>query len=49
MNLDRVFNVAGAIVSLAVVAVIVGSPRTANIIKATGSAFAGTLRAASGR
>lgn len=49
MNLDRIFNVAASIVGLAVATVIVTSPRTASIIRATGSAFANTLRAASGR
>jgi hypothetical protein len=49
MNLDGLFNVAGAIVTLAVVTVIFTSPQTANVIKATGNAFSGSLRAATGR
>lgn len=49
MNLERIASVAASIVTLAMVTVIVTSPRTASIIKATGAAFAGTLRAASGR
>lgn len=49
MNLDGIFNVAGAIVTLAIVTVIFTSPQTANVIKATGNAFAGSLRAATGR
>lgn len=46
MNLDRVFNIASAIVVLAGVAVIVQSPRTAQVIRATGSAFSGAINAA---
>jgi hypothetical protein len=49
MNLDGLFNVAGAIVTLAVVTVIFTSPQTAGVIKATGNAFSGSLRAATGR
>jgi hypothetical protein len=49
MNLDGIFNVAGAIVTLAIVTVIFTSPQTANVIKATGNAFSGSLRAATGR
>lgn len=46
MNLDGVFNIAGAIVTLAIVTVIVTSPQTARVIQATGGAFAGSIRAA---
>lgn len=46
MNLDRVFNVLGAIVSVAMVAVIVSSPRTGDVIRSFGSAFSGAISAA---
>ncbi len=46
MNLDRAFNIAGSIVTLAIVAVVVGSPQTAKIINALGSAFSGAIRQA---
>lgn len=49
MNLDGIFNVAGAIVTLAVVTVIFTSPQTAGVIVAAGNAFSGSLRAATGR
>lgn len=46
MNLDGLFNIAGAIVTLAVVTVIFTSPQTANVIKATGNAFSSSIKAA---
>lgn len=46
MNLDRVFNIAAAIVVLATVAVVVQSPHTAAVIRATGNAFSGAINAA---
>lgn len=49
MNLDGLFNIAGAIVTLAIVTVIFTSPRTAAVIKAVGNAFSSSLRAATGR
>lgn len=49
MNLDRFFNVLSAIVGVALVATIVGSPRTAGIVRSFGNAFSGSLRAAQGR
>lgn len=49
MSVDRLFNVLGAIVGVALATVIVASPNTARIITAGGSAFAGSLRAAQGR
>lgn len=49
MNLDGLFNIAGAIVTLAIVTIIFTSEQTANVIKATGNAFSGSIRAATGR
>jgi hypothetical protein len=43
---ERFFNILGAIVTVALVAVIVSSPRTAAIIRAFGNAFAGAINAA---
>lgn len=43
---DRFFNILGSIVTVALVAVIVSSPRMADIIRAFGSAFAGAINAA---
>lgn len=48
MNLDRVFNIAGLIVGVGMVTVIVGSPNTANVVKAVGNAFSGSLKTAMG-
>lgn len=48
MNANGIVNVASAIVGLAVIATIVSSPQSANVIKAIGSAFAGSLSAAKG-
>ena len=49
MNLDGIFNIAGAIVTLAVVTVVVTSPRTSSVIRSVGDTFADSIRAASGR
>lgn len=49
MSLDKVFDVAAAIVTVALVFVIVSNPGSANVISAIGSAFSGSLRAAMGR
>lgn len=46
---DRVFNVAGAIVTVALVFTIVSHPNSAAVIKAMGSAFAGAIKAATGQ
>lgn len=48
-TVENITNVAMAIVSLAVVTTLVASPQTSAIIRASGSAFAGSLRAAMGR
>lgn len=49
MNMDKFFNVLSAIVGVALVATVVGSRRSAGIIRSFGNAFAGSLRAAQGR
>ena len=49
MNLDKFFNILGAIVTVALVTVIVSSPQTAQVIGAMGNAFTGSIRAAMGR
>lgn len=47
--MDRIANIAGAIVTVALVTTIVSSPNTASIINAAGRAFQGSLRSAMGR
>jgi len=49
MSLDKIFNVAGAIVVLAGITVAVTNTETARIIGALGDAFTGSIRAASGK
>lgn len=49
MNLDRIFNVAAAIVGVALATTLVASPNTAKIVTSVGNAFSGSLRAAMGR
>lgn len=49
MNLARLFDVMAAIVGVAGVMVFVTSPQTASIITAGGTAFAGSIKAATGR
>jgi PRD1 phage membrane DNA delivery len=49
VNLDRVFNIAGMIVGVGLVTVIVSNKNTANVIKAVGGAFSGSLKTAMGR
>lgn len=46
MNLDGVFSIAALIVGVAMVTTIVARPNSANVIRAGGDAFAGSLRAA---
>lgn len=46
---DKVFNVAGAIVTVALVTTIVSRPTSAAVIKSMGDAFAGSIRAALGK
>jgi hypothetical protein len=48
MSADRLFNVLGSIVTVALVTTIVSSKNTAGIVSAFGNAFAGSLKAAQG-
>jgi len=48
MNLDKLFGVAAAIVTVALVTTVVMRPNSANVIRAMGDAFSGSLRAAIG-
>jgi hypothetical protein len=43
---DRAFNLLGSIVTVALVAVVVSSPRLAGIVRAFGEAFSGSINAA---
>lgn len=49
MNADKALSIASGIVTVAMVTVIVSHPTSAAIIKATGNAFSGAVRAAMGR
>jgi len=49
MPLGRVFDIAAAIVTVALVTVLVTSGNTANVITAFGNTFAGSLKAAMGK
>lgn len=49
MSFDGLFNVAGAIVTVALVTTIVSRSTSAGVIKAMGDAFAGSIRAALGK
>jgi hypothetical protein len=49
MNLDKIANVAGAIVGVAAITAVVSNSNTAAVIRAAGEAFAGSIRAALGR
>lgn len=49
MTGDRIFNVLGAIVTVALVTTIVSRPQSAQVIRAMGNAFSGSIRAAMGR
>lgn len=46
---DRLFNVLGAIVTVALVTTIVSHPQSASVITSMGNAFAGSIRAAQGK
>lgn len=48
MTTNTIINVFGAIVTVALVAVVVQSPQSANVINAFGSAFSGSIKAAMG-
>lgn len=44
--MDRIANIAGLIVGVAMVTTIVSRPESAQVIRAVGDAFSGSLRAA---
>ncbi len=43
---DKVFNILGAIVTVALVTTIVSRPNSVQVIRAMGDAFAGSIKAA---
>lgn len=49
MTTNTIINVLGAIVTVALVATVVQSPNSANVIKAFGDAFSGSIKAAQGK
>ncbi len=49
MPLGRVFDIAAGIVTVALITVLVTSAHTADVIKAFGAAFSGSLSAAMGK
>lgn len=49
MQLGRIFDIMSAIVSVALITVLVTSAHTSDVIKAFGSAFAGSIQAAMGK
>lgn len=49
MNADRLFNVMGAIVTVAAITTVVSRETSASVIRAFGEAFAGSIRAAMGK
>lgn len=49
MNPSGIVNVLGSIVTVALVTTIVSHPQSAQVIRAFGDAFAGSLRAAQGK
>ena len=49
MNLDKVFSIAGMLVVVAGVTTVVSHPASAQVIRAIGDAFTGSLRAAQGK
>jgi hypothetical protein len=49
MGFDGLFNVMGAIVTVALVTTIVSRETSATVIRAMGDAFSGSIRAALGR
>ena len=46
---DKAFNVIGSIVTVALVTTVVSKPTSAQVIRAMGDAFAGSIRAALGK
>lgn len=49
MNADKALSIGSAIVTVAMVTVIVSHPQSAKVIRAFGDSFAGALRAAMGK
>lgn len=49
MNGDKLFNLLGAIVTVAAITAVVSRPNSVSVIKALGSAFSGSIKAALGR
>lgn len=46
--MDKIANILGMIVILAMIAVVVGGKNSAKVIKSLGDAFAGSIQAAAG-
>lgn len=46
---DRLFNILGSIVTVALVTTIVSHPSSATVIRSMGDAFSGSIRAALGK
>lgn len=49
MNLDGLFSIAGAIVTVALVYTVVSNGNSANVIRAITDGFSGAIRSAQGR
>lgn len=49
MNADKALSIGSAIVTVALVTVIVSNPNSAKVIRAVGDSFSGALRAAMGK
>lgn len=49
MNLDGIFNILAAIVGVALVTTLVAHKNTASVITASGNAFSGALKTATGQ
>lgn len=49
MNLDKLFNVLGAIVGVAAITAVVSNSNSSAVIRAAGDAFSGAIRASLGR
>lgn len=49
MNVDRIANIAGAIVGVAAITTIVSHPASAQVISSIGSSFSEAIRAAMGK
>jgi hypothetical protein len=49
MNMDKILNIAGAIVTVALVTTIVARPNSVKVIREVGNAFTGAIGSALGR